>query len=533
MSSFVRTEFEYRAPPELAARFDGPIHQVVIVGAGPCGLALAINLALQGVRSIVLDDNNTVAVGSRAICWARDTLQIFQRLGIVERVVSRGVGWNVGRVFHEDREVFNFDLTSEPGYKLPAFVNLPQFELEDLLVRRAQDFPDLIELRFQNRFERLDQRPGEVNLTVSTPDGTYELRSRYVVACDGANSAVRRHMGLNFVGNAFQEQFLIADVRLPTEFPSERWFWFNPPFHPDGSALLHRQPDNVYRLDFQLGRDVDGEIEKQPERVAARVERMLGRADFEFEWVSVYSFQCRRLERLVHDRIVFAGDAAHVVSPFGARGGNGGIQDTDNLAWKLASLLRHGTRKSLLASYDVERGRAADENIKQSTRTARFISPETPEDALVRDEVIALSSRFEFARKLINSGRLSTATFLGGDGLHTASSLHDGIRTGDAFVDAPIDDSASGTWLSELLGGKFCLLCLGSADPVLLPGVKNVRVTEQVGGLRDAAGLVRRRYGWDRHYLVRPDGYVAASFSGGSPAEITQAYDRAMGLENV
>ena len=132
------------------------------------------------------------------------------------------------------------------------------------------------------------------------------------------------------------------------DFPSERRFWFEPLFHPGQSALLHKQPDNIYRIDLQLGWDADPEEEKKPERVIPRLRKALGRDDFRLDWVSVYTFQCRRLEKFVHGRIVFAGDSAHIVSPFGARGGNGGLQDVDALGWRLAAVL-HGKAEAVIA----------------------------------------------------------------------------------------------------------------------------------------------------------------------------------------
>ena len=300
---------------------------------------MAIDLALRGVASVVLDDNDVVSIGSRAICWAKRTLEIFDRLGVGERMVEKGVTWKVGRLFHGDREVYNFDLLPEGGHKMPAFINLQQYYVEQFLVERARDFPELIDLRFKNRLAGVAKLADGAVVSVETPDGAYRLEADYLLACDGAKSPVRSALGLEFAGQLFEERFLIADIELKADLPSERWFWFEPSFHAGQSALLHKQPDNIYRIDLQLGWDADPEIEKRPENVIPRIERVLGRSDFEIDWVSVYAFQCRRLERFVHDRVIFVGDSAHVVSPFGARGGNGGIQDVDNLGWKLAAVL--------------------------------------------------------------------------------------------------------------------------------------------------------------------------------------------------
>ena len=149
---------------------------------------------------------------------------------------------------------------------------------------------------------------------------------------------------------------------------TERWFWFDPPFHPGQSVLLHREADNVWRIDFQLGWDADPEAEKQPERVMPRIRAMLdsqgyAQIGFELEWVSVYTFPCRRMASFRHGRVLFAGDAAHQVSPFGARGANSGVQDADNLLWKLQLVLDGAAPAALLDSYSAERAFAADENL--------------------------------------------------------------------------------------------------------------------------------------------------------------------------
>ncbi|HEY9347664.1 MAG TPA: FAD-dependent monooxygenase, partial [Inquilinus sp.] len=339
MARYVTQRFEVRTPPELSggARRRYP---VAIIGAGPVGLAAAIDLALHGVPSVVLDDNDVVSVGSRAICWSKRTLEIFDRLGIGARMLAKGVTWKVGRLFHRDREVYAFDLQPEPGHKMPAFINLQQYYVEQYLVERCADFPGLIDLRWKNRVTGVEPGGDGVRVQVETPDGGYAIEAGYLLACDGVRSTVRHALGLDFIGQAFEERFLIADVEMKVGFPPERWFWFEPPFHSGQSALLHKQPDDIYRIDLQLGPDADPEAERRPERVIPRIRAMVGDRPFELDWVSVYNFQCRRLQRFLHGRVIFLGDAAHVVSPFGARGGNGGIQDADNLAWKLALVLQ-------------------------------------------------------------------------------------------------------------------------------------------------------------------------------------------------
>ena len=351
MPRYEYRSFGYERPPELSGG-KIPAYRIAIVGAGPVGLAMAIDLACRGVASVVLDDNDTVSAGSRAICWAKRTLEIFDRLGIGERMVEKGVTWKVGRVYRGDREIYSFDLLPEEGHKMPAFVNLQQYYVEEYLVDRARDFPDLIDLRFRNRVTGIEPAVDGATLSVETPEGSYSLRAGYVLACDGARSPLRSMLGLAFEGQLFEERFLIADVEMKADFPSERRFWFEPTFHKGKSALLHKQPDDIWRIDLQLGSDADPEVEKKPENVLPRIRAAIGDRPFELDWVSVYSFRCARLERFVHGRVIFVGDSAHVVSPFGARGGNGGIQDVDNLGWKLAAVLEGRAPEALLETYD-------------------------------------------------------------------------------------------------------------------------------------------------------------------------------------
>lgn len=537
--------FPFTAPPEL--RGEARRHPVAVIGAGPVGLTCAIDLATRGVPVVVLDDGDTVASGSRAICWAKRTLEIWDRLGVGDRVVDKGVTWSVGRVFHGDRELYRFDLLPETGHRRPAFVNLQQYYVEQYLIERAAEFPDLIDLRWRSEVTALVQGEDGVRLTVATPEGPYGLDAAWVIAADGARSPTRTRMGLPFAGQRFEERFLIADVRMKADFPTERLFWFEPTFHAGQSALLHRQPDDVFRIDFQLGPEADPELERQPERVMPRVRAIVG-ADtpVTLEWCSVYSFRCARLERFVHGRVVFAGDSAHVVSPFGARGGNGGIQDADNLCWKLALVLQGRAPASLIATYDEERGRGADENILHSSRTTGFMTPKTGAERLFRDGVLALAAEAPFARLLLNAGRLSRPCGLAGLSLQTpdAESPPDGLAPGAVCLDAPVVDAAGRAgWLLDRLGGSFTLLTFAGGEAPDLdavparPDLRQVVVADRplalpgAEVLRDPEGLAALRYGGrpGTTYLIRPDAHVAARWSGIDAPALARALARACG----
>jgi 3-(3-hydroxy-phenyl)propionate hydroxylase len=536
MAAYANPVYPYRRPPEL----DGaPRHRgVVVIGAGPVGLATAIDLAQRGIPVLVLDDDNTVSVGSRAICYAKRTLEIFDRLGCGETVTSKGVGWNVGKVYHGDRLAYQFDLLPESGHRRPAFVNLQQYYLEEYLVDRAGALAAL-ELRWEHRVVGVAHDDEAVTLRVTTPDGNYELTCDWLVVCDGARSPVRHLLGLDTEGQVFHDRFLIADIRMTSDFPAERRFWFDPPFHPNQSVLLHRQPDNVWRVDFQLGWDADPEVEKQPERILPRLRAMLGpAAEFEIEWASVYTFQCRRMQKFRQGRVFFAGDAAHLVSPFGARGANSGVQDADNLVWKLDLVLRGLAPARLLDTYDTERIAAADDNIRNSTRSTDFITPKSAVSRVFRDAVLGLARDFPFARKLVNSGRLSVPTVLVDSTLNTpdAEPFAGAMVPGAPAADAPVS-GAQGRWLLDYLGGTFVLLAFGSGITAsqaraLAAGDVPCRVVT-IGGdapdaLVDTAGLVAARYDGTAGtcYLFRPDQHVCARWRSFNPTRVRAAIAR-------
>src|SRR5436190_7384348 len=405
-----KTQFGYRRHPDQdRTGANVAEYPIVVVGAGPVGLSLAIDLAQRGQKVVLLDDADRIGEGSRAICFSKRSLEFWDRLGIGQRMVDKGVVWSVGRIFHGASQLYQFNLLPEEGHKRPAFINLQQFYAEAYLVDRVEELPG-VDLRWRNKVTGLDRRNDHVALTVDTPEGSYRLHAQYVVACDGARSSLRQMVGADFAGQVFEDQFLIADVKMTAEFPTERWFWFDPPFHAGRSALLHRQPDDVWRIDLQLNRYADPVVEKRPENVAPRIARMLGHEQFDFEWISLYKFQCRRMERFVHGRVIFAGDSAHQVSPFGARGANSGLEDAENIAWKLDFVLAGKAAASLLDTYDIERIAAADDNIGHSTRSTDFIAPHSRHEQRLRKAALRLARKHDFAKRIVNAGRLSTPT---------------------------------------------------------------------------------------------------------------------------
>ncbi len=529
-------QFGYvRHPDQDRKADDAARHPVVVVGAGPVGLSLAIDLAQRGQPVVLLDDADRIGEGSRAICFSKRSLEFWDRLGLGQRMVDKGVVWSVGKIFHGDAQLYQFNLLPEQGHKRPAFINLQQFHAEAYLVDRVQELAG-IGLRWRNRVTGLEPRNDHVVLTIETPDGPYRMRADYVVACDGARSALRQMVGAEFAGQVFEDQFLIADVKMTAEFPTERWFWFDPPFHAGRSALLHRQPDDIWRIDLQLHPDADPVVEKRPENVRPRIARMLGHDKFEFEWISLYKFQCRRMERFLHGRVMFAGDAAHQVSPFGARGANSGLEDAENLAWKLDRVLRRRSPEALLETYHVERSAAADENIRESTRSTDFMAPGSRQEARLRQAVLSLAKETEFGKRMINGGRLSVPSIYDSP-LSTADrdAWRGGPRPGASIPDAPIalDDSAS-MFLTDAFiqaGMRFTLLEFGNGAAIDVPdGVEAIRIGGP-DGLSDPTGLAAARYDAKpgTAYLLRPDGYVAARFRHPTRAALDTALARATG----
>ena len=547
LSTYTYPKFEYRAPPEIATGRSLKV-PVVVVGAGPVGLGMALDLDLQGIPVLLLDEDDTVSIGSRGVCYAKRALEILDRYGVGDAVCAKGVSWNVGRTFFRDKEVYNFNLVPEPDHHRPGMVNLQQYYLEEYLAARAAARPG-IELRWKNRVVSVVQGETGVTLTVETADGMYTVEADWLIAADGARSPIRRMLGLEVEGKIFMDRFLIADVVMKADFPAERWFWFDPPFHPNQSVLLHKQTDSVFRIDFQLGWDADPEQEKKPENVIPRIKAMLGdQREFELEWVSVYTFQCRRMAKFNHGRVLFVGDAAHQVSPFGARGANSGLQDADNLGWKLRLVMEGKAPARLLDSYSEERVFAADENLMNSTRSTDFITPKSRASRTFRNAILSLAKDHAFGRSLVNSGRLSVPSFLVDSSLNTPDedSFSGRMLPGAPMDDAPVEKDGTPGWLLQSTGNRFQLMVFvddpASADIPALLALDGEGITidpllvarrpGKVGAiacLHDVRGIAFQRYDAlpGSAYLIRPDQHVAARWRQLDAAKLRAAVARA------
>ena len=555
--TYTNPEYSYRHSPDQDAAT--PVHHpVIIVGAGPAGLAAAMDLALQGIATVVLDDNNTVSVGSRAICFSKRTLEICDRYGCAKPMVDKGITWKLGKVYNGDRQIYEFNLLPEEHHKMPAFINLQQYYFEEYMVNRVADF-DAIDLRWLQKVTKVETDDHGARVEVHTQDGPYVMTCDYLLVADGANSPIRTQLGLESKGQIFEDRFLIADVVMKADFPTERRFWFNPTFHSGQSTLLHRQADDVWRIDFQLGWDADPEAENQPDKIIPRIQKMLGEGvEFELEWSSVYTFRCRMMDSLIHHRVYFIGDAAHQVSPFGARGANGGIQGVENLSWKLARVLKNEAPAALLATYDIERQHGAKENILNSTRATDFMTPKNEISKVFRNEVLHLAEHYPFARTLVNSGRLSMPCVYEETPLNTPDTerFAPKMRPGSPAADASIESPGGENWLLECLGNRFAVMVAADLvdqqladlqrqiaelhqrapeiDLLLVDAAAGtVELRENDKTISDTLGLIKERYDLQpgSAYLFRPDQHVCARWRSLESDKVMQAMKRAMGFE--
>ncbi|MFM8690937.1 MAG: FAD-dependent oxidoreductase [Limnohabitans sp.] len=547
MGAGVNPTYPYTSPTDLMVT-PALRKPLIIIGAGPIGLAAAIDARLQGLEVLVFDDDKTVSVGSRAVCYAKRSLEILDRLGVGALACEMGVSWNVGRTFLDQQEIYQFNLVPDPGHKRPGMVNLQQYHIEEMLIARALELG--ADMRWQYKVTAVTPAADHATLTVETPDGSFDIEANWLVVADGARSPIRRHLGLDIEGRVFQDRFLIADVIMKADYPAERWFWFDPPFHRNQSVLLHKQSNNVWRVDFQLGWDADPEEEKKPEKVLPRLKAMLGEErPFELEWVSIYTFQCRRMTDFRHGRVLFVGDAAHQVSPFGARGANSGFQDADDLMWKLSLVIKGQAPDRLLDSYALDRQFAADENIMNSTRSTDFITPKSRTSKTFRNQVLSLARHYPFARKLVNSGRLSVPSILTSSMLNTPDSE---VFAGQMVPGAPMDDApvlvaGEDAWLLDQVGLGFACLLFANELPsdrvisqlqalqantlpimplIVAPHALNVPGFQVIV---DAQGWMAKRYDAQpgTTYLLRPDQHVAGRWRQFQPAQVQQAVARA------
>lgn len=463
---------------------------VVVVGAGPVGLTLAGRLAQRGVDVTVVEAGERLrGEGSKALCMQRETLEVWTRLGVGEQVAARGRHWTVGRTYYRDRELFSIRLPSDADDHFPPFVNVSQTEVERLLLARVEGLGTTV--HWGRPVTGLVQDDSGVR--VETGEGP--LRAAYVIGADGSRSAVRTLLGVGFPGHSFTDRFLIADVRTELPFPGERRFFFDPAFNPGRTVLVHPQPDSVWRIDWQVPPQVDAETERTSGGLDRRIRAIVGDRDYELVWLTGYRFAQRLADRFRVGRVFLAGDAAHVMSPFGARGLNSGVADAENLAWKLALVHKGQAPDALLDTYETERRAAAIENLDVTAATMRFMVPGSPLRRRLRNATLRGSVRVPALRRRVNSGRLAEPFCYAGSPV---------VQPGLGQV-APDAALPGGGRLRDLLGDDFVglLVTPHGADR---HGVVSVEADSAVG----------RKYAPDgvppggRLWLIRPDGHLAA-----------------------
>jgi 3-(3-hydroxy-phenyl)propionate hydroxylase len=557
-SYFDYTRYEPVLPP-LAAGAETGRHAVAIVGGGPIGLALALGLARQGVRSVVIEADESVCTGSRAGCVTRRTLEIFEQLGMADPVMRQGLPWAEGWSYHRTREVFHLQMPRDELARYPALVNIQQCYVEQYLVERIAQVPELVEIRWQSRVTGLRSGGDGAELDIETPLGGYTLRSDWVVACDGAKSEVRKALGLRFAGTNYEARYVIADIRMKSALPPGRRAWFNPPSNPGATLLLHKHRNDLWRFDYQLRDDEDAEQAVRPENVLARIRshlELIGEtAPWSPVWISMYKASSLTLERYRHERVLLAGDAAHLVPIFGVRGMNSGIDDSHNLAWKLAFVIRGWAAESLLDSYSEERLFATRENMRHASRSAEFMDPPSVAFKVMREAVLALADDHLWVRSLINP-RQSTSIGLPDSPLNAPSdAFAAGPAPGDTFPDAPVTVVGEGRQgaasLTGLLGGHFTVLVFppaGGLDAANVAQLSQLRqatppcavwtvwATAPAGArlpaIVDTDGQVRARLDATDGcaYVARPDGHVLGRWKSIDVEAIRRAIAACCGL---
>jgi 3-(3-hydroxy-phenyl)propionate hydroxylase len=544
--------FPFRRPPEL----DGSEvrHPVVVGGAGPVGLTAALALARHGIASVVLDRKSTVNDGSRAICVSRYSFETLQQLGVVEAFLAKALGWTRGRCYYRDQLIYQLEMPHSEDERFLPMYNIQQQFIEQYLIDKTLEYPDLIDLRWQSEVRAVRQSADDIALEIGTPQGGYTLRGQYLLAADGARSTIRDLLGLRLKGDNLPGNYVIADVRMEHDFPTERRSFFESSGNPDATVLVHRQPDNIWRVDWQILPQDDPEEAVREDTVRKRVQailQMIGhKGEWELEWWSIYTANTLCLDDYRRQRVLFIGDAGHIVPIFGVRGLNNGIADAMNAAWKLAYVVKALAPAALLDSYSPERRGATLDVFRNAGKSSRFMTPPSRGYAIMRKAVLELALTQDFTRPFADPRQVQPYTYRESP-LTTLDSDPAGFIVGPT-PGAALPDCrlAENDYLLDHLGAGFTLLyftgdaattreltrlfiTLQDMDPYL----RLLRITADAddpkaeGVLADSAGTIRAAYGAGDGtlYLVRPDRHVAARWKSFDAGQVTAAVQRALG----
>ncbi len=508
-----------------------PAHvPVLIAGGGPVGLTLAALLSGHGIACLVIEADDSYCSGSRAICMSRRSQEILGWVGADKPLVDKGLSWVGGRSYWRDAEVLHFQMPSEPSQRFAPMVNIQQFYVEEFAHRAGADHTDV---RWSSRVAAVRPQADGVEVDVQNASGLHTVRADWVIACDGGRSTVREQLGLQLQGTQYEGKYVIVDVVQKTQRAVERLAWFDPPSNPGSTILMHRQPDDIWRIDYQIRDDEDPVEAVKPENVLPRVAshlKMIGEDEaWEPLWISIYNAKCLTLDSYRHGRVFFAGDAAHLVPIFGVRGLNSGLDDAGNLAWKLAAVMEGRAQDSLLDSYSVERVHAARENIAYGAKSTEFMAPPNFAFKLMREATLRLALSDDKVRPLINPRQSSPITYAGSplNGPQAGDWASELAASGAPAPEALLAGPDGPLHLSRCFGRD--MVCLVFADGVL-PDVLRSLPEKSVAVLviepdADTLGQARQRYGLpdvaaQALVLVRPDGYVMGRWRGLDPAPL-------------
>ena len=495
--------------------------QVAIVGAGPVGMVAALTLAREGIRSVLIESKSTFNDGSRAICIARQSFHILQSLGALEPFLAKALGWTTGRSFYRGRQILEFTMPDGPSEKFRPMYNLQQQYIEQYLWQAIERNP-LIDMRWQSRVTGLETGPDGVELTVTDPQETYTLKAEWLLAADGARSAIRKTMGLKLNGENYEGRYVIADVQMQHDYPTIRRALFDPACRPGGTVLIHKQPDDIWRIDYQLGPGEDESEALKEDTVRNSVARVLEeigyRGSWDLEWWSIYSANTLALDDYRHGRVFFIGDSAHIVPIFGVRGLNNGIADAHNIGWKLGRVLKGLAGEDLLDSYTPERRGATLDVFANATKSARFMTPPSPGWRIMRDAALGLALEHPFAGNLANPRQMTPFTYADSPAvLPDDPGFAGGAAPGAAMPDAALADG----FLSDRLGSGYTLVCFDSelsGEVARLPDAPEVVCLDHPS---DASRILGADPG--SAYLVRPDLHIAARWLEASAGRIAAA----------
>lgn len=547
-------DYQVHAPWLPSQHGAQPRRQVVVAGSGPAGLVTALELARHGVPSVVVTAELQVSQGSRAIVFTRRSMEILQQVGVDRRMTANGLPWRFGNSIYKGQTVFRMEAPHDADDRFFPMLNIQQQYLEEYLIDACNASP-LIELRWGNKVAAVASQDDHVRITVDTPEGEYLLETDWLVAADGGRSDIREGLQLKLEGASYEGRFVIADIRIDLPFPTERLAFFDPVWNPGNTILMHREPHGIWRVDYQLPPGESPEEALQPESLKSRIDAQLamighGGTPWEMDWCSVYSARTLTLPDYVHGRVIFTGDAAHLLPIFGVRGANTAFQDAQSLGWHLACVVKGLASERLLANHSAERVGAAREIIDEAGKSTRFMTPPTRGFRVLRDAVLSLSRTQDFVRPLYH-WRTSrpheyTHSMLNSTGddnaLFTAGPAH-GAPPQNVRLGA--DD-----YLLDHLGGGFDLLYFTDAAAIPQPlqdviasvrargvpvRVTAVGVAEAVPGadltLADANGHFRQRYGIPFSggaYLLRPDQHVCARWLTLDASRLQAAFHQAL-----